>query len=220
MSVKAVVFDMDGVIFDSEKAVIEVWQEVAERHGIPNITEYCRECIGLTAVAAKQKFIERYSNRYSYDELRKEKTGMVMERFRKGEIDIKTGVHNILNTLKEHNIKIALATSTRKEPVIEEMTASNLIGYFDEIITGDMVENSKPAPDIFLKACEAVGVALCDAVGIEDSYNGVKSSHSAGLYTIMVPDLLQPTEEIIEIADCVVKNLNEALNVIMKLKSV
>lgn len=213
---KAVVFDMDGVIFDTEKAVIEVWQEVAARHNIPNIEHYCRECTGVTAVAARQKFMEIYGDRYSYDDLRAEKTGMVMDRFRNGLIDIKPGVHTILDTLKQNNILIALASSTRRAAVIEELTMTNLIAYFDEIITGDMVANSKPAPDIFLKACAELGVSPEDAVGIEDSYNGVISSHNAGLYTIMVPDILAPTDEMREIADYIAEDLYEALNKIME----
>lgn len=213
---KAVVFDMDGVIFDTEKAVIEVWKEVASRHGIPNIEYYCRECTGVTAVAARQKFKEIYGDKYSYDELRAEKTGMVMDRFRKGLIDIKPGVHTIMETLKENKILIALASSTRRAAVIEELTMTGLIKYFNEIITGDMITNSKPAPDIFIKACDELGVAPQDAVGIEDSYNGIISSHNAGLYTIMVPDLLEPTEEIRQMADYIAEDLYKALKIIME----
>ena len=212
--VKAVVFDMDGVIFDTERAVIEVWQEVAAKHGIPDIEEFCTDCIGLTAVATKQKFIERYGNKYSYDELRQEKTGKVKERFSRGEIDVKPGVEAILSSLKSKNIKIALASSTREEAVREELSLMGLIHYFDEIVTGDKVEKSKPAPDIFIAACEKLGVNPKDAVGIEDSFNGIRSSHDAGLYTIMVPDLLQPTDEIRSLANVVVKDLFEALDII------
>ncbi|MCQ2531613.1 MAG: HAD family phosphatase [Saccharofermentans sp.] len=211
---KAVVFDMDGVIFDTESAVIEVWKEVAQRHGIPNIVDFCTDCIGINAVATKKKFIERYGDKYSYEEIRAEKTGIIRERFRKGEIDIKPGAENILRTLKENGIKVALASSTREEAVREELTLMNLIQYFDEIVTGDMVTRSKPAPDIFLMACEKLGVKPEEAAGIEDSFNGIRSCHDAGLFTIMVPDLLQPTDEIEALADVVVTDLNKALEVI------
>lgn len=212
---KAVVFDMDGVIFDTEKAVIEVWQEVADKHGIPNIVEFCTDCIGTNAVLTRQRFHERYGDKYPYEEIRAEKTAMVRERFHRGEIDIKPGARELLSALKKAGIKVALASSTREEVVREELTLMGLIEFFDVIVTGDMVERSKPAPDIFAKACEKLGVKPSEAVGIEDSYNGIRSSHAAGLYTIMVPDLLQPTDEICELADAVMSDLFEVKKAVL-----
>ena len=213
---KAVVFDMDGVIFDTERAVIEVWKEVADKHGIPDIVDFCTDCIGINAVATKQKFIEHYGDKYSYDDIRAEKTGIIRDRFRKGTIDIKEGAEFILKSLKDHGFKIALASSTREEAVREELTLMNLISYFDEIVTGDMVERSKPEPDIFIKACEKLGVAPSETFGIEDSFNGIRSCHEAGLVTIMVPDLLMPTDEIRDLSDIVCKDLYDAFDYIMK----
>ncbi len=213
--IQAVVFDMDGVIFDTERAVIDVWKEVADRHGIPDIESFCKECIGTNAAMTKNIFLRRYGNKYSYDDIRAEKTGIIRERFRRGQIATKTGALEILDTLNSNNIKIALASSTREEAVREELTIAGLIEYFDEIITGDKVEHSKPAPDIFLKACEKLGVKPEDAVGIEDSFNGIRSSKAAGLYTIMVPDILAPDEEIKQLADQILPDLNEALKVIL-----
>lgn len=213
--VKAVIFDMDGVIFDTEKAVIEVWKEVAKKHGIPDIESFCKECIGTNAVMTKNIFLRKYGDKYSYEDIRTEKSGIVRERFKRGEIDTKPGAFEILKTLKDNNIKIALASSTREEAVREELTIAGLIEYFDEIVTGDMVENSKPAPDIFLKACMKLNVKPEEAVGIEDSFNGIRSCRSAGLYTIMVPDLLLPDDEMKNLADKILPDLNEALKVIL-----
>jgi len=207
--IKAVVFDMDGVIFDTERAVIDVWKEVASKYGIPDIEAFCVECIGINAVATREVFFRRYGDLYSYDDIRAEKTGMVKERFIKGQIDIKPGVQSLLKALKDNGIKVALASSTREAIVREELTIAGLIEYFDEIVTGDMVEHSKPAPDIFLMACERLGVTPEEAMGIEDSFNGIRSSHSAGLFTIMVPDLLQPDDEIRNLADMVLSDLFE-----------
>lgn len=212
---KAVVFDMDGVIFDTERAVIEVWKEVAEKYGIPDITDYCMECMGTNADEARTRFNARYGDKFNYDELRAEKTGNVRAMFARGEIDTKPGVENILKTLRKNGFRIALASSTREEAVREELTSAGLIEYFDELVTGDMVEKSKPAPDIFLKACEKLGVKPEEAVGIEDSFNGIRSCHAAGLYTIMVPDILQPDEEIKQTADIVLPDLDSALRIIL-----
>lgn len=206
---KAVVFDMDSVIFDTERAVIEVWKEVAKECGIPDIELFCIECLGTNAVETKAKFLKRYGDKYPYDEIRALKTGRVRERFSKGLIDTKKGAKDLLIELKRNGIKVALASSTREEAVREELTIAGLIDFFDVIVTGDKVSNSKPAPDIFILACEKLGVKPCDAIGIEDSFNGIRSSHAAGLFTIMVPDILQPDSEIKTLADMIMQNLCE-----------
>lgn len=121
---RAVIFDMDGVIFDTERAVIDVWKNVADKYGIPDIIEYCTECLGVNAAEAKVKFSARYGGKYNYDELRAEKTGKVVEMFSRGEIAVKPGAENILKNLKLRGYKVALASSTREEAVRKELTAA------------------------------------------------------------------------------------------------
>lgn len=211
---KAVVFDMDGVIFDTERAVIEAWQEVIGDYGIQDIVPYCMDCLGATAVRCKELFFERFGDGLPYDEMRVRRKQIIRERFAKNEIDIKPGVEEMLKTLKEKGIKVALASSTNGDEVRAELAITGLIEYFDEIVTGDMVSNSKPAPDIFLKACEKLGVTPEESIGIEDSFNGIRSCHAAGLYTIMIPDLKQPDEEIRALADVVLPDMFEAMKLI------
>ncbi|MCQ2418118.1 MAG: HAD family phosphatase [Oscillospiraceae bacterium] len=212
---KAVVFDMDGVIFDTETAVIKAWQSVAEKYGIPDIESYCIACLGVNETCAKAYFNEKYENKFSYEALRSEKTALVRQAFAEGAIDRKEGAEHILRELRAHGYGIALASSTKEEAVREELTLAGLIRYFDVIVTGDMAAHSKPAPDIFLLACEKLGVPPREAYGIEDSFNGIRSSHAAGLYTIMVPDILQPDAEIASLADSIFPNLNAVLDFIL-----
>ena len=129
------------------------------------------------------------------------------KRYGDGRLPVKAGVREILSWIKEHGIKIALASSTRRAIVEAELKAAGLYDYFDKVICGDMVEKSKPAPDIFLKACNELGVRPCDAYAIEDSYNGVRSAQSAGLKCIMVPDLVPATDEMRELAERVLPDL-------------
>ena len=105
---------------------------------------------------------------------------------------------------------MALASSTRREVVLQELTDAGIIDYFDEVICGDMVTRSKPAPDIFLRACEETGVSPDRAYAIEDSYNGIRSAAAGGLRPIMVPDLMPPTEEMRRLSEAVLKDLHEA----------
>lgn len=207
MNFQAVVFDMDGVIFDSEAKVVECWQIVADKYGIPDIEDACRHCLGINRDATRAYMLEAYGQDFPYDEYKREMSDLFHKRYGNGRLPVKAGVREILSWIKEHGIKIALASSTRRAIVEAELKAAGLYDYFDKVICGDMVEKSKPAPDIFLKACNELGVRPCDAYAIEDSYNGVRSAQSAGLKCIMVPDLVPATDEMRELAERVLPDL-------------
>lgn len=214
---KAVVFDMDGVIFDSEICVIESWKVVAAKHGVENIEEACMACLGLNKAATERVMFDRYGEDFPYREYNKEMAVIYHERYDGGKLPMKPGVESLLKFLKENGIKVALASSTRSAVVISELTDAGIIEYFDEVVCGDMVEHSKPSPEIFLKACELLKVAPEDAIGIEDSFNGIRSAHDAGMQVIMVPDLLQPDEEIRNKSDMVLESLVEVQKILSDL---
>lgn len=185
---KAVVFDMDGVIFDSERAVMQCWKEVASRHNIPDIEKAILACTGTTMVRTREIMLNLYGADFPYDEYAKESSAIFHSRYDGGRLPMKPGVKELLSFLKEHGKKIALASSTRQQVVTDELRDAGIIGYFDRIICGDMVSRSKPAPDIFLKACKELNVSPSDSYAIEDSYNGIRAAHAGGLHPIMVPD--------------------------------
>jgi len=203
----AVVFDMDGVIFDSERLVIECWRVIAEKYGIVNVESVCRECFGTNKEASKRKFLEFYGEDFPYDKYKEEMSALFHERYSHGRLPVKPGIKELLVALKENGKKTALASSTRRQVVIQELGDAGLIGYFDEIVCGDMVVRSKPEPDIYLKACECLGVAPKDAYAVEDSYNGIRSAAGAGLKPIMVPDLAEPTKEMEELSEAILPSL-------------
>lgn len=120
---------------------------------------------------------------------------------------MKTGVVELLTYLKEAGKEIALASSTRRAVVVQELADAGIIDFFDVVIGGDMVTRSKPQPDIFLKACEELGVAPEEAFAIEDSYNGIRAAAAGHLRPLMVPDLMPPTEEMKELAEAIFETL-------------
>lgn len=207
MNFDAVVFDMDGVIFDSERAVMDCWLELASKYDIKNIEEPYLACTGVTMARTKEIMLEAYGKDFPYDEYAKEASEMYHSKYDGGNLPMKTGVNELLAFLKENNIKIALASSTRRQTVVNQLTWAGIVDYFDAIVCGDMVERSKPAPDIFLKACEELGVESKNAFAIEDSYNGIRAAAAGKLRPIMVPDLLPPTSEMYELAETVLSNL-------------
>ena len=207
----AVVFDMDGVIFDSERAVLECWLELADKYAIPNIMEPYLACTGTTMARTREIMMETYGPDFPYDEYAAEASAMFHERYDGGRLPMKRGVREILEYLRNHDKRIALASSTRRETVINQLRDAKILDYFDEVVTGDMVERSKPEPDIFLMACEKVGVAPTRAFAIEDSYNGIRAAHSGKLRPIMVPDLRPADAEMKELAEAVLEDLEAVL---------
>ena len=120
---------------------------------------------------------------------------------------MKPGVRELLSFLKENNVKTALASSTKVETVTNQLRDAKILDYFDVVIGGDMVKNSKPNPEIFLKAAEKLGIDPKEAYIIEDSFNGIKAAHSAKAMPIMVPDMLEPDEEISSLCHKIFKDL-------------
>lgn len=209
--INAIVFDMDGVIFDSEKLVVECWVETAEKYGIEGVEQTCRECLGLNRLASKEKFLERYGQDFPYDTYKQEMSDLYHKRAREGALVLKPGVVELLEYLKEEKLAIALASSTREQVVRWELTDAGIIDYFDVVVCGDMVNRSKPEPDIFLKACELLKVQPHTAFAIEDSYNGIRAAHAGGLRPIMVPDLAEPTKEMEALSEVILPSLIEVI---------
>ena len=212
MQYQAVVFDMDGVIFDTERLVIEFWKEVAKKHNIPNVEHTCIQCLGTNRVRTREIFLENYGADFPYDPYRAEVTELFNTQYQGVPLTTKPGVRELLSYLQEQDIKVGLASSTAQHLVRDEIGTAGLLPYFQTLVCGDMVEHSKPAPDIFLKACEILNADPTKSIAIEDSFNGIRSAHCAGMTPIMVPDQVQPTDEIRTLAFHVMPSLLDVLN--------
>lgn len=208
----AVVFDMDGVIFDSERAVMQCWKELAEKYQIPDIEQAVLSCTGTTMKRTREIMLETYGADFPYDTYAKESSVIYHSRYDGGRLPMKPGVVELLTFLKEEGKKIALASSTRRPTVVNQLKNAGILDFFDQVICGDMVERSKPAPDIFLKACEELGVKPECAYAIEDSYNGIRAAYAGKLHPIMVPDLLPETAEMRKKAEVVLPSLLEVIS--------
>ena len=209
--VQAVIFDMDGVIFDSERLVIECWEVIAAKHNVPDIVEICMRVQGNNREETGKRFREKYGSDFPYEAYKKEVTALFRERYGEGRLPLKPGVAEILKELKRNNIPLALASSTRSDIVKLEMSEANLLPYFDAVLGGDMAPRSKPEPDIFLAAAVALQAEPKYCYVLEDSHNGIRAAYRAGMHPVMVPDMQQPTEEIRGIAEVIVENLMAAL---------
>ena len=201
---KAVIFDMDGVIFDSERVICDLWIEYAKEVGLEGVDTLIYKCIGITDVATMGLFKEQFGEDFDYRSHKQVISKRFHEKYDGGKLPTKPGIRELLEYLKKNGVVTALASSTRKPVVEMELGDAGLLKYFDLVIGGDMISKSKPDPEIFLLTAGALeGMQLVPAgtkdeefVVIEDSFNGIRAAHAAGMTPIMVPDLLKPDEEI------------------------
>ena len=209
--VQAVIFDMDGVIFDSERLVIECWQVIAGKHNIPDIVEICMRVQGNNREETGKRFREKYGNDFPYEAYKKEVSELFRHLYGEGRLPLKPGVVEILEELKRKRVPLAQASSTRTDIVKLELEEADLLHYFDAVLGGDMAVRSKPEPDIFFAAAKALGAAPANCYVLEDSFNGIRAAHRAGMHPVMIPDMQQPTEEIRGLAEVIVNDLTIAL---------
>ncbi len=207
MTGKAVIFDMDGVIFDSERLVLDCWEKVGEKYHLANIREVFIECIGTNKEKTKEIVHEHYGESFAYDKFAKEASLIFHDVVNSDGLPIKNGVRELLKYLKQNEIPVGLASSTRLAVVEEELKQAELYDYFQTVVGGDQLKRSKPHPDIYLMACEKMKVLPKDAYAIEDSYNGIRAAYGAGMMPVMVPDILPATEEMQKMSVIVLENL-------------
>ena len=193
---KAFVFDMDGLIFDSERIVQRSWNISGQQLGLGNVGEHIYHTLGLNRASRKKYYEENIRKDFPFDEFsaltRKTFFGIV----EKEGLPMKNGVKEILKFGRENGIRIALATSSSRDYAMQCLKDAGIDTCFDGIVCGDMVSHSKPNPEIYLRACELVGVDPKDAVAFEDAPAGIEAAYRAGMKVVMVPDLVQPTEKV------------------------
>ena len=210
----SIIFDMDGVIFDSEKAVFGLWKELAEKYGFPDIEEVYRRTVGVNSNSTRKIFFDHYGPDFPFDEYLREESQMYHSRYDDGRLPLKPDIERVLEYIKNRGYKIAIASSTRAELVKRQIENAGLIGYFDVIVGGDMVARSKPEPDIFLEAAARLGAIPEETYVIEDSFNGIRAAHKGGFIPVMVPDMLPPDDEMKTKASFIFDTLREVESIL------
>ena len=192
MKIKAAVFDMDGLMFDTERLAMTAWDYAGEKMGLGKAGYMVMKTLGERA---DEIWREEFGSDVDTEAMRRYGREFTDNFYEHNKVPVKYGLYELLDWLKLAGIKTAVASSSTHRAVLRNLESAGITDKFDIIVSGEMAVRSKPAPDIYLKACELLGESPKDCIALEDSRNGLWSAHNAGCRVIMVPDLWKADEE-------------------------
>ncbi len=216
--IKGAIFDMDGLLFDSERLWDSLWPICCEKMDLPLPPDsFYSEGRGM-AGENYECLVRRYYPKTDVPQIIHLLWELSEEYFSKG-VPVKPGALELLEYLQTENIPCIVASSSPRNTIEQCLRNGGLMYYFIDIVSGQDVKDSKPNPEIFLLAARRLGVDIHHCLVLEDSPNGVRAGHAAGAFTIMIPDILEPNEEISELYDACYRDLFEVKKMLQTRKS-
>lgn len=216
-NVELVIFDMDGLMFDTERIAFISWKRAAEKFGYELTEEVFKLSLGANLEKTKGIYKSHLGEDCPIDDMAEERFAITEELINTSGVPVKEGLFDLLSYLGEAGIKKAVATSTGRERACRLIEMAGIHTHFDYIICGDEIERSKPDPDIFLKVADKLDCPPERCMVLEDSEAGVQAAFSAGMMPVMIPDMKEPAEEILEMLYRKLGNLSEVKGLIEKL---
>ena len=210
--IRGAVFDMDGLMVDTEKLYLRYWKEAAADFGYDMQNEHVYAIRSLARKYSIPKLKSFFGEDFPTEDVRKRRTELINAHIEKYGIDVKKGLFELLYYLKKHGVKLAVATATPRERALYCLGKIGARDYFDVVICGDMIESGKPDPDIYLTAARELGLPPEQCAALEDSPNGIRAAHSAGCQAIMIPDMTPPDEETAPLLSAVYDDLAQAVS--------
>ena len=208
-NIQAVVFDMDGILFDSERITRIMWAQAAKEYGISDVETSVRDCTGSSRPDQWAYLKKKYGSDFPAVEFRERCSTLFHEYVDKHGLPLLPYAKETLSYLANKGYLLALASSTKRVTVIKELSDAGLLGYFKSIVCGDDVTHSKPDPEIYRLSCKKLGVLPEVSLAVEDSPNGIRAAFAAGMKVVMVPDQIAPTKDIEELLFKLCKSLDE-----------
>ena len=212
----AVIFDMDGVLIDTEKHYNAAWCQAATEAGFPFTREHALLLRSCEPKEGEKLMQGIFGPSFDYYAIRERRRELVRERLAQYGLEKKPGVEETLRFLRAKGIKTAVATATALDITKSHLTTIGVCDLFDSIVSAKNVAHGKPEPDVYLYACEQIGERPQDCMAVEDSPNGIMAAYRAGLRTVMVPDLTQPDEELTKYLYACVNSLSDLCELVDK----
>ncbi len=211
---KGAIFDMDGLLLDTERLYAESWCEAAKAFGQEPADGFAKAVCGTNG----EKMLEVIHKYYPEVDARSFMEFCIhrVEDILKIEIPEKPGMREILKFFQKNNVKMAVASSTKLATIEDNLSRLGVLPMFSAVVSGQQVAKGKPAPDIFLRAAGEIGCQADECYVFEDSANGIRAGRAAGCCTIMIPDLTLPDEELKELATGIYGSLEEAMEAISR----
>lgn len=210
--IKAVIFDLDGLLIDSEIISYKIYKEILHQFGHNfTIEEYTQNYSGKTEVKNVTNLINTYSLPWTIEK-GLDNVYKIENRFIAQGVDLKYGAKELLSYLKENNFKIAIASSSTRDRALTILKQHNIVEYFDDFVFGNEVEKGKPNPDIFLKACDKLSEKPEKCLVLEDSEAGIQSAYSANIPVICIPDMKVSNDSYLNMTKEVLSSLEEVIS--------
>lgn len=210
-TIKGAVFDMDGLMIDTEKLYLRFWKESARDFGYDMKDEHVFAIRSMARKYSIPKLKSFFGEDFPTEEVRAHRTELMNRYIEENGFDVKKGLFELLDYLKATGRKMAVATATPQERTKKYLSMIGADGYFSAMICGDMVSSGKPDPEIYLTAAKELDLPPQECVAFEDSPNGIRSAYSAGCKAIMIPDMTQPESDIMPMLSAVYTSLDEAI---------
>ncbi len=218
MKYKSVIFDMDGLLFDTEIVYYEATQVVADRLGFPYDKDLYLKFLGVSDEEVWANYHQIFADfgKETVQRFIKESYDETIQRFSQGKVMLKPGAMELLNFLEEKKIPKVVASSNQRKIIQLLLEKNQLADYFETIISAENVQRAKPDPEIFLLAKDYLGTEKYETLILEDSQNGVLAAAEANIPVVMIPDLLRPSEELKEKTVAVLPSLHEVPKLMKK----
>lgn len=193
--IKGIIFDMDGLMLDTEKLLTRFWCEAAAFYGFEMTKQHVLGIRSLSAKHAIPHLQGIFGESFDYRAVRAKRIELMNAFIEQNGIEKKKGLDVLLESLSKRDIKLAVATATDIARTKMYLEKAGVLGYYDAVVTGDTVANGKPEPDIYITAAQRLGLGCCECIALEDSPNGILSAYRAGCKPVMIPDLSAPDTE-------------------------
>lgn len=210
----ALVFDMDGLLLDTERLARDAFVASCREYGIEARLDVYHRCIGTTGARTREILDQGYAGELKLDAFSKIWTKYYDERVVNAQVPVKDGAVQLLARCVERGVRCALATSTHNRIVRLKLSSTGLGEYFEVMVTGDRVHNGKPHPEPYCTAVRELGLAPADCWALEDSENGVRSAHAAGLRVFQIPDLVEPPQALLDLGHTVFSSLRDVMDLL------